>query len=142
MDPSTISNTDWSDYNTVYDEFRVLGVRIKLMSTSPNTTSANEGLVVMVFDNDSSSSLSSFTTGQQYNTAVIFPSIFQSTNGRMLERTWYRPTSGRQTAQVWYDVATPSSSPGGVLFYATGLTASTQYLAYAVDLLVEFRGRR
>ena len=142
MDPSSVSNSDYADFSVAYDEFRVLGCKIDLMSTSPNTTSANEGLVVMCFDNDSSSALSTFTAGQQYSSAVVFPSIFQSTNGNMLSRTWYRPTAGKQTAQPWIDVNSSSNSPGAILFYASGLTASTQYLAYSVELLVEFRGRR
>ena len=142
MDPSSVSNTDWADFSGVYDEFRVLGVRLRLMSTSPNTTSANEGLVVVCFDNDSSGALSTFTEGQQYTTAYIVPSIFQQTNGKMATYTWYRPTAGKETAITWCDVATPSGSTGAVKFYANGLTASTQYFAYTVELLCEFRGRR
>ena len=142
MDPSSVSNTDWADFSVTYDEFRVLGVRLRLMSTSPNTTSANEGLVVICFDNDSSGALSTFTEGQQYSTAFIVPSIFQQTNGKMATYTWYRPTAGKETTIAWCDVATPSTSTGAVKFYSSGLTASTQYFSYAVELLCEFRGRR
>ena len=142
MDPSSVSNTDWADFSSTYDEFRVLGARLKVMAMNPNSNSLADGLCVVAFDNDSSAALSSFGQGQQYNTAVIFPLIYQSVNGRMLTATWYRPTAGKETTIPWIDVASSSNSPGAILFYATGLTASTLYSSYTVELLLEFRGRR
>ena len=142
MDPSSVSNTDWGDVSGTYDEFRVLGARLRITSLVPNATATADGLVVVCFDNDSSSALTTFTQGQQYNTARIFPALFQSMSGKMLTYVWYRPTSGRESAIPWIDVASSSNSPGGILFYATGLANSTAYLAYTVDLLCEFRGRR
>ena len=138
LDPSTISNTDFTDMTANYDEFRVLGARLKLVSVAPNSTTNTNGFVAIVFDNDSNSSLSSFTGAQQYNTCKLIPAIFLGVQ----KMTWYRPTSGSETTIPWIDVNTSSSSAGGILFYATGLTASTAYLSYCVELLIEFRGRR
>jgi len=144
MDPNSVSNTDWADFNTVYDEFRVLGIKVSINSNFATLTpgAATDGLIVVAYDNDSSSALTTFTSGQQYNTARVFPALFQNTNGRMLTYTWYRPTSGKETTIPWIDVASPSNSPGAILFYASGLTNSTLYFYYTVQLLVEFRGRR
>jgi len=138
MDPSAVGSTDWGDFSSTYDEFRVLGVRITVASVQSNNTALNT-LVAFAFDNDSSGNPGSFSVVRQYSTCKLLPAIWTT---KPISITWWRPTRGAETTIPWYDVATASSSPGSIPLYASGLTATTTYLALAVDFFCEFRGRR
>jgi hypothetical protein len=139
MDPSAISGTDWADFSSTYDEFRVLGVKVHFVNAQPNNTIINQ-LVCIAFDNDTTSNPASFSAVQQYSTSSYFPA--QWSTDKVITRTYWRPTRGVDTTIPWIDVANPSGSLGSVQFYSQGLTVSTAYLSLAIELYVEFRGRR
>jgi len=143
MDPSAATGTDWADYSSTYDEFRVLGCRVSFISNQPNTLTSLVDLVAVAFDNDSAGNPGSLSAVRQYSTSRIFPAIWN--NDKMYSFTWWRPVRGQETTIPWIDVATPSGSPGSIQIYAGGaggLTASTTYFTYALEYFVEFRGRR
>ncbi len=142
LDPSTLTSTDWADFSGLYDEFRVVGAKLIIASLQEFSTTAANSLAAIAFDNDSTVAPSSFSQVQQYNTCKYMSSVFVSSSGKPWEAVWYRPTSGRDTTIPWIDVATPSNSPGSIFYYATGLSAGTNYWSYAVELLIQFRGRR
>lgn len=142
MDPSTVTGTDWADYSSTYDEFRVVGCAIDLVSLFQNSITAANNLLVLAFDNDSSTAMTSYTGALQYSTSRASSVIFQHSGGRVLQQTWWRPTAGAETPVLWSDVATPSSSAGAILLYAESLNLSAAYLAVSIKLFVEFRGRR
>lgn len=138
MDPSTIGGSDWADFSSTYDEFRVMGVRMTLTTVSPNQNNAST-LCAIAFDNDSSVSPPNYTTVRQYSTCKLTPAV---TTVRPSIHQWWRPTRGRETTINWTDVANPSGSLGSIQFAAGALSVSTQYLAYTLDFFIEFRGRR
>ncbi len=138
MDPS--AGGDWADFSGTFDEFRVVGCKFRLMSAQPNSTTINNGVLAIAFDNDSSVSPTTLTQVRQYNTSVTLSMLMKHDKGVPYSKTYWRPTTGVQ--QLWYDVANPSGSLGAILIACTGLTASTVYAYYAIDWYVEFRGRR
>lgn len=142
LDPSALSSTDWADFSSAYDEFRVIGAQINMCSLLQNSITSVNNLMFVAFDNDSHAAPTSYTQVQQYSTHRTSCTIFQHPNGRCLTYRWWRPTAGAETTIPWVDVATPSGSDGSFLIYADTLTISTGYLVYEVELFVEFRGRR
>ncbi len=142
MDPSALASTDWADFSSTFDEFRVTGCRIRLASLLQNSITSVNNLMFVAFDNDSATAPTSYTQVQQYSTAVPLCSIFQHNAGKLFRKSWWRPTAGSETTIPWVDVATPSGSAGSIIFYSDTLTISTGYLVYAVELFVELRGRR
>jgi hypothetical protein len=142
LDPSTVTGTDWADFSSTYDEFRVVGCEVNLVSLFQNSITAASNLLVIAFDNDSSTAASSYTGALQYATSNVTSAIFQHSGGTIKNYTWWRPTAGAETTIPWVDVATPSGSVGAILFYAESLNLSAAYLAVSVRLFLEFRGRR
>lgn len=142
MDPSVIAGTDWADFSSTYDEFRVIGAEISLVSLFQNSITAANNLYVLAFDNDSTVTPSSYSTALQYSTSDSSSVIFQHSGGKLKVKTYWRPSSGTDTPINWVDVATPSGSAGCILMYAESLNLSAAYLATSVRYFVEFRGRR
>ncbi len=138
MDPSSVNDTDWADFSSTYDEFRVMGVRITFTTVSPNQNNAN-ALMAVAFDNDSSSTPSNYTAVRQYSTCKLVPAI---TTVRPIVLQWWRPTKGLETNIYWADVANPSTSLGSLQIAVGALSVSSQYLFYTIDYFCEFRGRR
>ncbi len=138
MDPS--AGGDWSDFSSTFDEFRVIGATVRLISAQPNSTSVNNGVLAIAFDNDSSASPTTLNQVRQYATSESLSVLMKHDRGVPYQKTYWRPTTGVQ--QLWIDVANPSGSLGAILIAVTGLTASTVYLYYTIDWFIEFRGRR
>jgi len=142
LDPSAIPNSDWADFSATYDEFRVVGCEIQIISLGPNSTTLNTGLLAIAFDNDSVTAPTSFSAVRQYGTASVHSLIMQHDQGRPLTLKYWRPVAGEDTSIPWLDVAIPSGSLGSVQIASTTATVSSTYLYYAINLFVEFRGRR
>jgi hypothetical protein len=142
MDPSALTGTDWADFSSTYDEFRVLGGEIDMVSNFQNSITAANNLLVIGYDNDSTAAQTSYTGALQYSTSNVTSAIFQHSGGKVKRYYWWRPTAGGETTIPWSDVATPSGSPGGMYLYAESLNLSAAYFAVAVKLFVELRGRR
>ncbi len=140
MDPSGAN--DWGLISNYYDEFRVIGVRIKLVSLQQFSVTAKNALLCAVFDNDSSSLLT-FTTATQYANKVYIPAVFTHNNGRVWTHTFQRPSS-LSSPIPWVDVGTSSGSAGSfqIVSAAAALSVSTNYYNYAIEWMIEARGRR
>jgi hypothetical protein len=138
MDPSAAG--DWADFTSIYDEFRIVGVRIYLVSAQTNSTAINNGILAIAYDDDTNSAPASVSAVRQYATSTVHSTIMTHNQGKPLTLVYWRPTTG--VPPLWIDVATPSGSLGSILIAADGLTASTSYIQYALDYYVEFRGRR
>ncbi len=138
LDPSALGSTDWADFSSTYDEFRVIGARV-IFAPVQFGVAVNGGLVAIAFDNDSGGSPASLTEVQQYSTCRYF-----MVNGftKIQTFTWWRPVKGKETTIIWDDVANPSTSIGSIRLYSSLLSANTNYLQFAVELFCEFRGRR
>jgi hypothetical protein len=133
---------EWTQLSALYDEFRVVGVRMSLIPAQINTVTNAQGILVMVFDNDDATALTSVNSGLEYDTCHVLQAIWDPTRADACQYRWARPTSGNNTAVVWCDVATPTQSVGSVKFYSSVLTVSTLYISYVVEYFIEFRGRR
>lgn len=138
LDPSGCS--DWSEFSSTYDEFRVIGVGVEICSTQPNSTGVNSGIMAIALDNDSSAAPSTFTAVREYTTSQSFSTIMTHPGGKLWTKQFWRPVKGAPIP--WVDMGGPSGSLGSIQMYGSGLTASTQYLVINYDYYVEFRGRR
>lgn len=137
------TSVDWSSYDALYDEFRIIAHEIKIYCKVPNDPIATAicDQVVMVYDDDDTTALTSFGNGTSYTNHSLFPAVWSS--GRAIRRVFRRPVSGHLTSVPWHDMASGGTYPGSIKFYAAGLNAgATTYLTYTSTYYVEFRGRR
>jgi hypothetical protein len=129
--------SDWGSISVIYDEFRVIGARCSLYSLLPNDASKLCVPMVMCYDNDdSSNALTSYANGLSYHVSKRFPTIWST--GRPMSITAAVNFNARNGN--WYTTATPSILPHSFKYYAIGASVSTNYFAYMVDLVVQFRG--
>lgn len=140
LDPSAAN--DWNLVNNYYDEFRIVGVRLLLLSSQQFSVTKTNAVGYIIFDNDSVTTIA-FTVASQYVNKKVIPAIFTHTNGKLLVYQHERPAT-KSSPIPWSDVATPSGSPGSVqIVFANGaLSVSTEYYQYQLEFMVEARGRR
>ena len=145
MNPS--GSAEWATLAALYDEFRVMGIRIRLISKQQfSVTAINDGAVIC-YDNNDSTVLTGTDQGLQYNTSHLFPAVWaHAPNGTdnkagILEFLSMRPTAAANTPIDWIATSTPAGSLGSVKTFAPSLTAATAYWVVFIDYFVEFRGR-
>ena len=145
MNPS--GSAEWTSMANLYDQFRVKGIRVRLVSKQQfSVTAINDGAVIC-YDNDDSTVLTGTDAGLQYNTSHLFPAIWAHTStgndnkAGILEFVFMRPTAGANTSVEWIPTSTPSNSLGSVKFFAAALTTSTAYWVIFIDYFLEFRSR-
>ena len=142
-DPS--NSSEWSSAAALYDEFRVIGTRIKLVSKQQYSVTAATDLVVVCYDNDDVTALTSVNQGLEYANSHVFNAVFthnaptREDQDCALIYTYLQPTSGIPIS--WDDVSNPTTLKGAVKFYSANLTNSIAYLVYSQEYFVEFRGR-
>ncbi len=139
MDPSTFD--EWSSFNTLFDEFRVLGGTVRFIPKNRYVWNTGSFIVktplVVAYDNDSATvPVTTLPTAWQYPFAkpVCITDPY--------EFSWRRPNI--TSSAYWDDVATPSTSLGICFMISepTVMTASTEYGNYFVEFEVEFRSRK
>lgn len=146
MDPSGLAGAEWTSMANLYDDFRVKGIRVRLSSKQQYSVTAQTDMVVICYDNQNLTALTSLNDGLQYSTSKVFNAVWtHSTTGEnrdsCLTFSWARPTAGKNTAISWTPTSSPGSDLGAVKFYSVNLTASTTYMVAAVEYFIEFRGR-
>jgi len=123
---------NWSDYSTVFDEYRVLASDIKYepsnQYTGPSTTVVNP--IATVVDRDGSGPLTAF------NNAIAYGS-FEMHN---LSRPWIRTYRMEGTREAVYSTTAAPGTTGSFLLYAGMVTASTTYGYVVQTWRVQFRG--
>jgi hypothetical protein len=145
MDPSV--STEWGSVSALYDEFRVMGVRVYLVSRQQGSVTAATDMTVIAYDNNTSAALSSLAQGCQFATSYKFNAIWshqangRENSGNCLVFSFMRPTAGKDTAIAWVNTALPSGSDGSVKFYCANLTNSIAYMSYNIEYFIELRGR-
>lgn len=137
MDPS--GSAEWASLALIYDQFRVLGGQLKLACLTPNSV-YNGGIIRFAFDNDSTTTPAAYSDVMAYSEVTDVPAIFTNSIKTVNFR---RPVimGTPQTGSIWYNETSPSSSPGALKFYGSGLSASIPYYSYVLDYLVEFQMR-
>lgn len=143
MDPSNA--TEWGSIANLYDEFRVVGTRLKFISAQQYSITKTTDMVVICYDNDDVTALTSVAQGYEFSNAHVFNAIWthyapsREDQDCALTYTYLRPTSGHPID--WVDVSNPTNLLGSVKTYVTNLTVSTPYWVVAQEWFVEFRGR-
>ena len=145
MNPS--SSAEWASFQALYDEFRVVGIRLRLVSKQQFSVTAANDSVAIAYDDNNTTALTSLDAGLQYDTSHLMPAVFtHSATGGLNQETcptfiFMRPKQGGNTAVNWIDTGFAVNSLGGVKFYAANLALSANYYICSVDWYVEFRGR-
>lgn len=137
MNPSSADK--WSQYASIYDQFRVVGGRLSLASIAPNSSTVLNSIAIFAFDNDSTGTPTAYSDVTAYSEMRRMPVCW--TSGSIKQVNFARPRVNGEMQQVntmWLDEQTPSGSLGALKFYADGLTASTNYWHYILEYLVEF----
>jgi len=143
MDPS--NSTEWASASALYDEFRVVGSRVKIISTQQYSVTKATDMVVICYDNDDVTALTSVAQGYEFSNSHVFNAVFthncpmKEDQDCALVYSFLRPTSGH--AIDWVDVSNPTNLLGSIKTYVTNLTVSTSYWVVAQEWFVEFRGR-
>jgi hypothetical protein len=138
MSPSGAS--DWASVSALYDEFRVVGCRLTLVSRQQNSVTAGSNAVYVVYDNDDGAVLTSYGEASEYQNCHVIPAIWA--DAKVYQFNFARPGAGSQTSLPWIDIAAPASSIGAIKLYAESLSNSTQYFHALLEWAVEFRGVR
>lgn len=129
-DPGTAAN--WSDYATVWDEYRVLAAELyyspQNVFNKLTTTVCAPGYLVI--DRDGSSALTSYSQASAYGS-----SRFLSLEKPF--RSIFRMNGVREA--IFVTTASPGST-GSWLMYFSGLTASMTYGQVLIKWRVQFRG--
>lgn len=130
-DPSNY--TSWADFTPLFDEYRVLAMEVHYVPNVNNTynTTYLPQPVIHVWDRDASGALTSLGQGMDYESAV--PS-----NINVPFKGHVKMTGSEDSAFI--NTAAPVKT-WSYFNYASGLTASTTYGSYFVQILVQFRGR-
>lgn len=138
MNPSGAS--DWGSISALYDEFRVVGCRLTLVSRQQNSVTAGSNAVYVIFDNVDGVVLGGYAQASEFQNAHIIPAIWS--NNTVARFKFSRPSAGLDNALAWSDTAAPSGSTGAIKLYADTLSNSTIYFFYQMEWAVECRGIR
>lgn len=138
FNPSTCP--DWTSCSGLYDQFRVVGARLKMVPRTQNTVTLASNALFVVFDNDDSAVMTSYAEAAEYQNSHFVPVLYN--NSHTYSFTFARPSSGSETSLDWHDVATPTASVGAIKLYADTLSLTTNYFAYLIEYAIEFRGIR
>jgi len=124
----------------LYDEWRLIGARIRFFCAQQNSLTVLSVPVICVFDNDDgATALTTVTGALDYRVKLQFASVWDNNRFPMLQATAYSiadPSAGR----AWATTATPLANPCSFKLYANGGTPSTMYLQYTIEAVVQFRG--
>lgn len=134
--PSSFS--DWSSLAALYDEWRLLGVKIRIQSLLTYSTGVAHGDVICVFDNDdNSTALTSYGNGLDYTNRCIHTT--NKPTATTFEATKYS-IGDPSTGSSWATTGAPTSNPCSLKLYADSISASTTYLSLSISIVVQFRG--
>ncbi len=139
MNPS--SSAEWSSWSVLYDQFRVIGGVLNLVCWRALNDTGAPTIVRFAFDNDSSATPTSYGDVMQFAEVHDVTTIW--TSGAVRKIPFKRPMKRGtpQTGLVWLDEASPSASPGAIKYYGSGANATTGFLKYIIDYVVEFQMR-
>jgi len=136
------SAADWASFAALYDEFRVVAVRLSLIPYQQGTVTAINGLVAVTFDDNENGALTSVNEALDSETCRIVPSIWYGNSLRTEQISYARPSAGKNTDIPWQQTAAPATCLGSVKMYSTALSTSVVYFTYAMEYFVQFRLRR
>jgi hypothetical protein len=124
--------TDWSDYSSSYDEFRVLAVSFYY---SPNSFASNGASnsyapIYSVIDRDSSTALTTYAAAANYGSLAV----------HSLDRKWSRTWKMNGVREATYVNTQSPVTTGAFKFFSSGLSNVT-FGRFLCVYRVQFRGR-
>lgn len=127
---SPTGSPNWADTNTVWGEFRVLGMKVRFYPNNrySKTTTTCVPLVVCV-DRRVSTALASYDAGVSREAHRLLS----------LEDPWTEQVLMDGSEEAQFQAVSGPVSVSWIKLYATGLTVSTTYGKVFVDYLVQFR---
>jgi len=138
FNPSGFS--DWSSLAALYDEFRVLGAKIKFFCQQQNSITVQSQPVTVVYDNDdATTAITSASGALDYRLKRQFASIWDNSTFPTLQATCYS-LADQASGIGWSTTGSPAAYPHSFKVYSSGLTASTTYISFSTELVVQFRG--
>ncbi len=140
--PITVSGIgEFSAYQAIYDEYRIMGGLITIASTTPLVTSSSSpenGLVHICYDFNDASPPTAVVDVLNFGNRRSFQAI--STSLEPFRYSFVVPVTGGSTAVPWTGTATTPVF-GSIKIGVGGLTASRAYFDCVLDMYVQFRGR-
>jgi hypothetical protein len=135
LNPTSYSG--WSSLAPIYDEFRVVGARIRFFSHQANSATNATSTAVVVFDNDdNSTNLTALNDGLDYRVNHMFGAVWDTGLGKQL--TAYRTPIAADGN--WLSTGNASALPCSFKVWCGNLSVSTNYLDWTIELVVQFRG--
>jgi hypothetical protein len=136
------STTDWTSLANLYDEFRVVAVRLSIIPYQQGSVTALNGTVALVFDDNENGALGSLNAALDAENCHILPAIWYADQARVEHFNYARPDAGKGTSIPWQATSTPAACLGAAKMYSSTLTNSTQYFTTVMEYFVQFRLRR
>jgi hypothetical protein len=139
LNPSLAS--EFSAFQAIYDEYRIMGGVVILTTTPPIQTSGSSpesGQIYLAYDFNDTTAPSTVADVITLGTRSQFQAI--SADRLPFKYHFRTPLAGNGTAINWIPVASATNT-GSIKFAAQNLTASRDYTDVLVDLYVQFRGR-
>jgi len=123
--------TDWSSFAAVWDECRVLGLKVTYIPFFTANPSVTQGSVVIVTDRDSNGALTSLSAGYDYESCTL----------GQTERRFVHEAKMTGIEDSGFVITASPPTPWWFKFYTSGLSISTAYGELFYEMLVQFRGR-
>jgi hypothetical protein len=138
LNPSGIG--DFTTLAPLYDEFRIMGGRIKFFCAQQNSLTVASVPITAVYDNDdASTSLTTYANALDYRVKIQFASVWDNQGFPSLRFTCFsQGNSG--VGPLWITTGAPGTYPKSIKMYGTGATASTTYCQYTLEIVCQMRG--
>lgn len=136
FDPSGFSA--WSTIAVEYDEYRVIGCRIKFYSVNP--TGLDGGPFAVVYDDDDDTTgITAFVDALDYRVKKMFPIVWNNSSVPTLTANCW-DLADPATGVPWLTTANASATRHSFKGYGANLSYSAAYLCATLELVVQFRG--
>jgi hypothetical protein len=122
---------DWANFANCYDEYRVLGLKVRFMPSNPyNVTRLTRPLITLV-DRDSAGGMASYAAALNY----------ESSKDWDITRGWTVTARAKGPKDfAWITTAAPVAT-FWIKLYTDTVSNTTEYGLTRNEILVEFRGR-
>lgn len=125
----------WPELNALFEEYRILAMRVHMMPIDRYKTSSNNVPFFSVLDRDSSSALTTLNGAASYASArehAVGDNVTRIIRMDTIEEAnWVDNSSSPSTAARLY-----------VKLFGTGMGTSVSYYQYLTTVVVQFRGMR
>ncbi len=142
LDPTSFLET--ANMAHIFDEYRICAVTVQWFSLNPwkpQTGNLINVPLVIVFDNDDSSAIASYSEAFGHDgQKVVINMAAPGSSHAPFTRKFKRPSSGQDTSIAWYNLQSPTAA-GAIKLAAFGASTATT-VAGGIRLIfhTQFRG--